>query len=370
MSKFCFEIASMKDDPALKELLKANPMEGQIEVIFQAEPSYFNAVNVQGKECQIIIARQKKDNKIIGFGTRALRLAYLNGKVDKLGYLSNLRSRKEYRNGTLLARGYNYFKQLHNEDKKVRFYTTTIIEENAFAQKILTGKRSGLPAYHDWGLYYTFAVIPHKKKRLLHPNIKIEKGSKDRLGEIVSCMQRNGSKKQFYPYYTEEDFYNSNGFLQDFNIADFYVALRNNKVVGVIAKWDQSNFKQVIIGAYKGRIKILKPLVNSAAKIFGFPEIPLPNSQLQAFYVSHIAIDSNDSEIFRALLNHIYNEHVGSKYTYFLVGLHSRDPLSQTLKHYWHIKYKSRLFIVYWDEDSNFFKKLDDRIPYLEIGTL
>lgn len=364
MNKITFELAKDFDDEALQKIIVNNPMDGEIQISFQRRPSYFYAEEVKGKFYQIIVA---KDNQnIIATGTRSIRPLFINGKVIDVGYLSDLRINKSYRNKTTLAKGYQYLYKLH-QDKKVSIYITTIIEDNIEAINILTSKRVNLPAYHDIGRYCTMAIsLFRKKKGLLNPDFEIVRGCNALLREIVDCMQRNGQKRQFYPFYTIDDFTS----LRDFDIHNFYVAVKNNKVIGVLARWDQRSFKQNIVTGYKGKIKIIKPFYNLGAYLFGFSKLPQIGTELKSFYISFIAIDSDDLQVFRRLLRAVYNDSIGADYSYFLVGLHSQDPLLKIVEEYHHIKYNSRLYVVCWEDGENLYKNLDNRIPYLEIATL
>jgi len=369
MSDYSFQLAEESDEAELRDILKNNPMNGDIRISFLRDPNFFYAAKIGNHFSQTIIIKDVRNNKIVGLGTRSIISAYINGQICNVGYLNNLRLDSRYRNATLLTRGYQYLKTLH-QDEKVPFYITTIIEGNKYAEDLLTSQRAGLPVYHDFGRYHCVAISVFGKKKKISGDFQILKGSRQKLDEILDCIERNGSQKQFYPFYLKEDFLTNEGILRDFQIEDFYIALKNDKVMGVMAKWDQINFKQTIVTAYKGKMEVLKPFYNLGAKVFGYPSFPVPNSQLKFFYLCFIAIDSNDLQIFRELLRAIYNDTVGLGYSYFLLGLHLRDPLLKALKEFHYYKYYSRLYVVCWEDGENFYKNLDNRIPYLEISIL
>lgn len=370
MSRFNFKVAQDLDDYAIREVFQDTPMDGKIGVAFRREPSYFAAAEVGNEFYQTIIATDERTNDIVGLGSRSIKPCYINGKVVNIGYLSSLRIKNDCRNNILLARGYEYLNKLH-QDRKTPIYITSIIEDNNYAIDLLTSKRAGLPRYLDMGLYYTTAIGLSRKKHNISGNIKVVKGSHKNIDAIIECLNRNGKNKQFYPYYTKKLFLSNNGILKDFRIDNFYVAFRNNDIVGTIATWYQGNFKQTIITGYNGLLRFIKPFYNLGAAVIGLPKLPRPNTQLKFLYTGFIAVDSNNMEIFRALLRTIYNDAVNSNYDYLLVGLHERDPLLKPIKEdYRFIKYNSRVFVVCWDDGVALFNKLDNRIPYLELATL
>lgn len=369
MERFVIELANKNDNADLQKILYDNSVDGQIKIAFQRNPSYYYGLGIEGKFNQVIVVREKASNNIAGCGTRSIKPVYINGQIMPIGYLNHLRIYKQYRGGMLLAKGYQFLKELH-QDKKACAYLTTLIEDNRYAFRILTGKRTGLPCYQDMGLYHSFAIgIPSRRKRF-KSSYEIQRGSESRIDDIVKFIHENGSQKQFYPFYSKRDFVSHNGYLRDFSVNNFYLALKNNKIVGLLAKWDQQNFKQVIIKGYSGKVYFLKPLYNLYADFRGLPKLPQPNSQLNFFYVSLIAIQQNDPAIFRELIQFLYNEFAGKGYSYFLIGLHSTDHLLEAMKYFSVIKYTSRLFLVFWEDGEDFFRNLDRRIPYLDIGTL
>ncbi len=369
MKQFSFSLANQEDDAQLRALIRATPMEGKISVAFQREPSYFYAAHTEGRFNQTIVAREFENGNIIGMGSRSIKPVFVNGEVASLGYLSSLRIHKDYRNHTLLSRGYHCLKKLH-EDNKVKAYVSTIIYDNTQAISLLTAGRDGLPKYRDFGVYNTYVVKLRKPIKTKNKGVEIVRGGERNLNEIVKCLQRNGRDKQFYPYYEIQDFKPGSELLRDFKNEDFYVAIKDDRIVGVLGKWDQRAFKQIIICGYDRNISTVRPVYNFFADLVNFPKLPSPQSRLDSFYVSFIAVDDNNPEIFSSLLSAVYNGHLDNEYEYMVVGLYEQDPLARVAERYPHIKYKSRVFVVCWEDGVDFYSKLDSRTPYLELATL
>src|SRR5262245_46354938 len=158
MSRFHMDLATRCDDAELRRLLASTPMPGAVTVSFRREPSFFEAAAVDGEFSQTVVARDCEEACIAGFGTRSIRQRYVNGVPTAIGYLSGLRLLPQYRNQGLLARGFRFFRQLH-QDGRAQLYLTTIGADNATALDALTSGRAGLPRYHFAGVYQT-AVIP------------------------------------------------------------------------------------------------------------------------------------------------------------------------------------------------------------------
>ena len=366
MSRFVFETAGPNHDEALRRLFAENDMEGEMQISFRREPSFFHATELQGRLCQVIAARDQATGEIIGAGTRAVRQGYVNGELRDLGYLADLRLDKRYRSGLLVGRAYRYLRRLH-QDGLAPIYFTVIAEKNRLALATIASGRAGIPRYRDLGRILTPAVNLLKRKRPVTHDCKIVRGSAELLPGIVSCLNRNHRRRQFAPYYEVGHF--SAG-PRGFKVDDFYVALRNDTIVGVLGKWDQSGFKQTVVTAYHGKLRLLHPVLNFTSALAGGPTYPPAGARVRFFFASFIAIDDDDVDVFAGLLRALYNDHIAAGYDYFLLGLHERDPLRAVLKEFRLTPFSARLFAVHFADGAALFERLNGAVPYVEIAAL
>jgi hypothetical protein len=367
MNSFKVELADKKDDLDLRRILRENYMDGDISLTLQREPDFFNSLSVEGRENQVVIARQIETGKVKGFGVRSIKPCFINGKVIDFGYLSGLRLDREFRNSTLISRGYKFFKKLHN-DRKTPAYITTVVEDNYKARELLTSKRAGLPEYHDFGAYISH-IVNFGKTTNDKPGFEMRKANLGDLDNILEFLHDEGSKKQFYPSYRPEDFSDS-GLLKGLRVGDISIAIDSGEIIGTMAEWDQRKFKQGVVDSYNGRIRKIKPFYNLMAPLFDKPRLTDEGKQIPFIYAGLIATKNNDPEIFRTLLTKTRNGKKNSGLSHLIVGLHERDPLNYAMKDLSSIKFRTRTYIVNWENEGDFFKKLDNRIPYLELGSL
>ena len=148
--RFRFDLATPADDAQLRRRMAEDWMRGNVSITFRREPSYFDACAVQGVKTQVIKCTDVETGEIVGVGSRSRRSAYVNGEPRCVGYLSDLRAHPRVRSRTLLARGYEYLRRLHEADP-VALYYTVIFDGNQAALDALIGERAGLPPYHDLG---------------------------------------------------------------------------------------------------------------------------------------------------------------------------------------------------------------------------
>jgi hypothetical protein len=367
LPKSYFEIglANEFDDDQLRGLLRRSPIPGSISVTFEREPSFFDSCRVRGDFFQVGVGRDRRTGNVIGLGTRSVSPAFVNGRPMPLGYLADLRLDEQYRGGTLIARGYRFLRHLH-EDHRARLYTTMIFSGNHAALTTIASGRAGLPQYHDMGLVHSPGINIRRTKPPINAGGDVLRGSEELLPEIVECLNRNNSRRQFAPIHTVAMFKSQ---WRDFRVTDFYVAVRGSRVIGVLGCWDQSSLKQTRVAGYGPGLRCLVPLANMLRPITGATLFPKRGQEVSYFYISFIAVDEDNVQIFRALLRGAYNHAVGSRYQYAILALHQRDSLLPALREYSLTPFSGRLFCVTFADGEGVYRSLDGRVPYLEAAT-
>ena len=345
-----FKVATSADDPDVRQLLRDNPMPGEISLSLEREPDMFLASATEGERHHTIVARDGSKGRPVGMASRSVYRGFVNGTPCRIGYLSQLRVARAYRGRVgLLSGGYALMRSLRNRDE-LSFDLTTVIADNRTARRVLGAGLPGLPIYQEIEPFITLVVPVWRPRKATPPDVvQIERGSLDTIDAIVDCLERNRARAQFAPFWTSAELLScerSRGLAP----GDFFVARRGPRVVGCLALWDQSGFKQVVVRSYGPRMRRRRPWVELAARLAGTPRLPEPGQPMSHLYLSHVGIDDDAPDVFGALFSEAYNDARARGHGYVVVGFAERHPLLPVLRRQYRAwRYTSILYGVTWD---------------------
>jgi hypothetical protein len=371
MSRFRIEIAERGDDAELRRVLASTPMPGAVSIAFRREPSFFDAAVVDGGFHQTVIARDCETGSVAGFGTRSVRQRYVNGKPAAVGYLSGLRLLPPYRGSGLLARGFRFFKELH-QDGRTQLYLTTIAADNAPALAVLEAARAGLPRYHLAGTYHTLMIPLARGGRCAKGTAKsvhIRPAMESDLPAVIDFLRSAGPARQFLPCYEAADFFSAGGTFRDLKPQDLLLAMDGGAVIGTLGCWDQSAFRQTVVASYDGATGWARPLDEGSAALRRQPELPRPGERFRHVTAALILVQDDDPQVFAELLDEAVRISA-KRHRYFLIGLHESDPLLPAAAARQAASYCANLYSVCWRDGEELRAQLDGRPPYLELGCL
>jgi len=365
------EVASPADDPGLRRLLRENPLGGEIRLTFEREPDFFRAAAMQGSPRQTVIARDVRDGRIVGMGSRAVLDVFVNGEPARVGYLSQLRLAGPYRGRVrLLAGGYDLLRA-SREAGEAPFDLTTIVADNAAARRVLGAGLRSLPAYRELEPFVTLVLPVGRALEFEAPaGVRIERGRRDRSGDIAACLERCRRRYQFAPRWTASDLLSSVR-CPGLRPEDFFLAVEGHEVVGCLALWDQSGFKQTVVRGYGPRLGRWRPWVNRLARLVRTPTLPDPGAPLHYPFLSHVAVSPDRPEVLLALAAAAHDEAGCRGVPAIVAGFAARDPmLGRFARRFGARRFVSLLYAVHWEDGRRSVDALDGRIPHLEVALL
>ncbi len=365
--KLRFRLATPDDDAALRHAFTAAPMEGGMRLVFEREPSFFDAVRVQGSFVQVIVCEDTETGAIAALGTRAISDCFIQGVPTPTGYLSDLRVLPAYRNRTVLARGWKFFREL-DSDGRTSLYQTVIFSENSSAQSALVGGRAGAPVYHPWGKFITAGLHPSRRK---NPTgtcaLRVTRGEAAALPSIIEFLNREHARWQFAPVHRQEDFA-PGGRWRGLEAEDFFLVWDGTRLCGAAATWDQSSFKQTRVLGYAGRWRWLYRLSRLLHRFAAVPQLPMPGALFHFGYGSFVAIENDEVPMFQVLVQAMREEASRRGWLHLLLALHERHPLFPALKQMPHTAFHANLYLI--DPRQPGVLPGDNGIPQIEAALL
>jgi hypothetical protein len=341
------QLAQPAHEPEMRRLHADTPLHGPVRIAEERAPDFFHALAVQGDTAQAIVWCDDR-GVVAGMGTRSVKPAWIAGRPDRVGYLGALRVKPAFRKGLGLARSYQRLRQLHAADASCRFYLTTIMRANATARQLLTSGRAGLPCYLDAGELDCRALSPRRLARRCRPrrSMCVVPATRETLAELLGFLASEGSRTDFFPILSATDFGSPR--LRNLVPEDFLLARDRtaNTMLGALAIWDQSPFRQFRIDGYSRLGRLLRPCAGWLA------DLPLPPSggTLPLRHAAFACVRDHDPAIFEALLQAAAS-HLPPG-TLLSAGFPVRHPLHATLARIAGPAppVRSRIYLVCWDD--------------------
>jgi hypothetical protein len=331
--------ATRADDAAIRALLRDLPSGGGLQLSLRGEPSFFDALEVEGTSSEVVaFAAVPGRTPIVGLGAMSFRTAYLNGRrePEPVGYLSSLRIAPEYRGGTLLRDGLDFLRA--RCPGRARLFLMSVLEDNAAAHRALAA-RAGFRSPGPLGAFVTlsYAVRGDPWRSRAPAAVEVRPVDAVALPEVETFWRAHGPRRQFFP-------------------------------VGTFAAWDQRPFRRWVVARYPRALGAVRPAVNALARLTGIPRLPPAGEPLDLRIGACLCVADDRPEVLAALLSAAWRRLCAG--TLVSVGLHERDPLLPFAAAVRHRALRSRLYAAHWEDGAADFAALDDRVPHVELGAL
>jgi hypothetical protein len=271
------------------------------------------------------------------------------------------------RRGTGLARGYRLLRQVHESDP-VGAYLTTIMDGNDEAMALLESDRAGLPHYRFVADFTTHA-IPVRTSRANSPGgVEIVTAAEAGLGETVRWMNAAGASRQFFPVLRESDF--GSPLLRGLTPETLFVSRRGGRIVGTLAGWNQSGFKQFIAAGYAPWLRAARPVINAGLRLCGAPTLPPVGAPLPIVFAAWRLAEADDAAVTASLLSRVLDWARQEGAGFCVVGFVAGDPCAHIVRRAGTIAFRSRIYLADWEEGPGYAVRLDGRPLYLEAAVL
>jgi hypothetical protein len=369
---FTIGAALPQDDDAIRRLLRESQFGNDVALSLEREPDSRLGASIEGDHHLSLVARHRS-GAVAGIASRAVRRVFVNGTVTRIGYLGQLRIDPRFRtHRELLARGFDTINQMRQQDG-VRLHLAAVVADNVPARRLLARRARGWPAFQPVDTLVSLAIPVGAGRRRRPRDIECRRGSLDDLDGIVGCLEEHARRSQFSPVWSRADLLSATR-SRNLHLEDFTVAMRDDRVIGCVACWDQRPFKQAVVRGYSPRLARWRPLVNLLAPLTGTPYLPPVGATLDFAYLSHLAPgrgDPADPSVAIALVRAALAAAARRRLRYVVLGMSALHPLFHEVRRaFSHRAYESVLYAVVWPDDEALAAALDGRPSHPELAIL
>lgn len=329
-NKYKAVVADESHNGLIQAIYDADSFPGRICVKFLRNPNPVASFQREGDKAVIILlVDTERNDRPVGMGACIIRKEFIDGRVNKIGYLTGLKIVPEYRKKIFfIPKLYEYLRSIVDDDISV-FYTT-ILSENEAAIKLFEKKRKGIPEYSFQGEYTTYMYTSAKKQG----EGRLHQGLCEKLKIFYneSLNENNFSPVDLLDYGMKPENY-------------YYLEDEAGQITAACGVLNQEQTKQYQVTEYKGLYKLASYL---PSKMLGYPSFPREKANAKFKSVFALRSANENVEAAEMLLRFIAQEF--PKDDFMLIGLHDSNYLKKCFEKIRHISYKSRFYTVLFDD--------------------
>jgi len=290
-------------------------------------------------------------------GTFVVRDGYVNGNVERVAYVGDLRvsgSRDAHRQlSGLLNEAMNDLADRHG----VRYAHGCIVRGNAIARASLLRNRRGdrprlehLRGYHDvlvlgskprWGRP-SFAV---GSSFTVRPPFTVRRATDADFPALRTFLDRQSRATTFGPVFTATELQRRFDTWPALGIASFYLAFdRAGELCGCAAPWDASSIKRIRIRLGSALLRAFARGANRLRR--GSPPLPVDGEELPTSYLSHVHVRDRDPRVLDALLQRIVADFRRERRGFLSLCAFDDDPLNAALSRYFTVRTPMDLYVL------------------------
>lgn len=305
-----YRLATNDDNQQLIELTSASGMAGEIGLRIDRKPDFFKLLEMRG-ESKVFVALD--DDKIVGSICVSQEEVYVGGQIYPIQYIGDFKIAEPYRNKFI---GFRLCKELEKHvlaigadlaflnyakgnNKPVRFFSN----------------RQNIRDFESIGVFKIHQFIG-KKKKTRHPKYEVKACSV--TSDLLVFLNSHFSKYELGNVISPKKLEGTTSF----------VVHEDNKIIAALCLVDTMQVKQNVVTALSWKMNYLLKILNYLNSFLGLSKMPVLNEPVSMIYVKYLAVENNEKQLVRLLINHARYIAFGKSYSFVSVGVHEKDPLN------------------------------------------
>lgn len=341
-----YRIANIEDNQQLIDLTSASSMKGDISLRIDRKPNFFKLLEMRG-ESTVFVAVD--NHAIIGCICVSLQEVYVNKQIFPMLYIGDFKVLESYRNKGV---GLNLCNELADYilSTKVDLAFFNFSKGNNKPISFFKG-RPNIPDSENIGVFKIHQFIG-KRKITINSKLKIEKTPV--TDELVKFLNIHYSNYELGSVIKKEKLEGTTNYI-----------IRNNfKIISAMCLIDTMDAKQNIVMKLSWKMKNLLQLINSFKSFFGITKMPILNKPVKMIYVKYLAVNNNEKDMVKVLINHARNIVFQKEYSFVSIGLHEKDPLNHCFKGLLKLTFNSVGMLSSIKNNKNLIQQVKQGIPF------
>ena len=330
LQAFAIRDATPADNQQLIELAAACSMMGDISMRIDRSPDFFALNRLEGQCWRVGVA--ERDGMIVGCVAISERLAFVNGREARTGYVGDLKVHPAHRDTRIADELSRYAERACELLPPTAPVMITVLAGNRAMERRLPGPR-GVPVLRRIATIRTHSIPILWRRRVNDPDsIHIASARWTDIDEMAALWSRVAPLRQLAPVLSASAMADWILAAPGLDISSYRLARTSRgELLGFLAVWNQRVFKQLNVVAYSPRMKAARSAFNLLAPVVGGERMPPTGSPLNCVSVAHICVPADKPLVLRALVIFAYNELRRSDCSFMNLGLDRRDPLSAAM---------------------------------------
>lgn len=354
MSKPCY-IASPEDGKEILRILESSSAKGSIELLYTRRPDAYESYMKEPGEAHVFVS--KNGERTVGTCAELIREVYIGGEVCRAAYICGFKKDSDYNGG--VGFGVRSIRSLCRDG--IDFYCCSVIADNSDAQRKFE-KCSRLISMKPFAEYRTYILNPKVKVKVPAHTLTFRQAEERDTAELIDFLNKEGKRKDLFPVVR------SLGQFHGLSYRNFYLLIKDGRIVAAAALWNQTEYKQYVVKKYRRLMKFAR-IANPLLSLIGYIRLPREDSPLDFPMLSFFVSEDDSEEYYRVFLNEIKRE-IGKKYGMFVIGIpkgHFASPIFDRLPS---VRFDTKLYEITfpWSDQPN--KIINPQSIYPECGLL
>ena len=318
------------DDEALRAIAASCPMEGDITLRVTREPDFFALNRLEGQEWRVGVA--ESDGRVVGCVMAAERRAYLHGGERRTLYAGDLKVHPRMRGAGVADVLSQWVRRALGDMGGVNAPILLTILAGNTAMERRTSGRGGMPNFLRFATIRAFSIPLLFPRRFTETRLRVSVATLRDIEEMVQLWERVAPTRQLAPVFTADTLERWIAGAPGVDISSYRLARdATGRLVGFIAWWDQTRFKQAHVLRYSPRLHAARAVLNGMASVTSGVRLPDAGAALRYCTAFHLCVPGDSPDVLRALVRSSYAELRAARYAFATIGLDERDPLCTAL---------------------------------------